>query len=191
MSESEHKKTPRDAARQQRPVEPAPQAGGQQADPLFGPEFLLTLQRTVGNQEVNNLLRQYHAAQTAPARPPAAASPDAGHLALQRATVIAADGVGHEEDENAFTTDAAGAQHDAAGNVVTFRAPDGVYVEEGAVSQGGGQQQSSDAGASGGQQQSSDASSQQQSADGGASGGQQQSMDGGTDGGQQQSTDGG
>lgn len=215
MSESEHSKAPRDAARQQRPVEPAPQAGGQQATPLFGPEFLLTLQRTVGNQEVNNLLRRYHAAHTAPVRLPLADPPDAGRMALQRATVIAPDGVGHEEDENAFTTDATGAQHDAAGNVVTFRAPDGVYVEEGAASQGGGQQQGSDAGASGGQQQSndggasgdqqqsSDASSQQQSADGGAgggqqqssdggaSGGQQQSMDGGTDGGQQQSTDGG
>jgi len=140
MSESEHTKTPRDAARQQRPVEPTPQASGQQAAPLFGPEFLLALQRTVGNQEVNNLLRRYHAAQTAPVRPPLADPPDAGRMVLQRATVIAPDGVGHEEDENAFTTDAAGAQHDAAGNVVTFRAPDGVYVEQATAS--GGQSQS-------------------------------------------------
>ncbi|MCA1598938.1 MAG: DUF4157 domain-containing protein, partial [Chloroflexi bacterium] len=70
MSESEHTKTPREAVRRQQPAESAPQAGGRQEALPFGPEFLLMLQRTVGNQEVNNLLRRYHAAQTTAARSP-------------------------------------------------------------------------------------------------------------------------
>ncbi|MBV9354718.1 MAG: hypothetical protein JO023_04235, partial [Chloroflexi bacterium] len=72
---------------------------------LLSPGILFRLQRMLGNQAVERYV-------------------------IQRASVIDAHGVGHEEDENNFTTDAAGRIHDAAGNVVTFRAPDGVYVEE-------------------------------------------------------------
>jgi hypothetical protein len=60
---------------------------------------------------------------------------------VRRATVIDVNGVGHSEDDSNITTDANGVMHDAAGNVVTFRAPDGVFVEQPSTSNGANQSQ--------------------------------------------------
>jgi hypothetical protein len=89
-------------------------------------ETLLGMQRTLGNQAVQRYIQRVQAS-AAPSQSPG--------LVLQRTTVVAKDGVEHSEDPSSISTDETGVTHDAAGNVVTFRAPDGAWVEEPDASQ--------------------------------------------------------
>lgn len=101
------------------------------------------MQQRRGNAFVGHYLAQLRASSPTPvlAIDAAAAVPrsDRPVVTIQRATIIDVNGVEHSEDENNFTEDANENLHDAAGNVIIFRAPDGVFVEQGSPSGTGDQ----------------------------------------------------